>query len=449
VAGPAGSDIRNVVAMLAKPVLLARAVTALTLAGAGARVLDAQPVLDGRWRGYWTRAGDTLSVDLTIRRDTVSGRYVAAFSSERLRVSGIPFADVRVTPEGGVVMTLRGDRTTSVFRGRVQRDTLAGMLEEGGADGRFLYVRGPADARALREREVTFQSGGVRLAGTLLLPADRPSAAVVFLHGSGAEGRWASRYLAEALAARGVAALIFDKRGVGGSTGDWRGATPEDLMRDAHAAVEFLASAPELARVPVGVLGHSQGGTLAPMLAARSPTVRFVVASAAAGVPTDSTEIFSLRNSVLPGARTRADSADAERYVGELVAVAYHGVPRARLDSLAAALGGRPWFFAPPPPDAPYWTFSRSFGAYQAAAWWAMVRVPVLLLYGDADQRVPARESAARIAAVLLRSGDGEVTARVFPGADHTFRLPPGPSGWPRSAPGFITAVTDWVTRRR
>jgi hypothetical protein len=435
--------------MLAKALHLSRVVTALALVGAGVRVLDAQPALDGRWRGYWTRAGDTLPVDLTIRRDTASGRHVAVFSSERLRVSGIPFADVRVAPEADVVMTLRGDRTTTVFRGRVQRDTLAGVLQEGDADGRFLYVRAPAGAPALRERDVTFQNGGVRLAGTLLLPADRPRAAVVFLHGSGAEGRWASRYLAETLAARGVAALIYDKRGVGGSTGDWRVATPDDLMQDAHAAVELLAAAPELAGVPVGVFGHSQGGTLAPMLAARAPAVRFVVASAAAGVPTDSTEIFSLRNTVLPGARTRDDSADAERYVRELVAVAYHGVPRARLDSLAATLRDRSWFFAPPPSDASYWAFSRAFGAYQPAAWWAQVRVPVLLLYGEADQRVPARESAARIAAVLLRSGNDDVTTRLFPGADHTLRLPPGPSGWPRSAPGYLTAITDWVTRRR
>ena len=88
--------------------------------------------------------------------------------------------------------------------------------------------RATAPARPCEE-EVVFHDGEVALAGTILLPAGAgPRPGVVFLHGSGAEGRWASRFLATRFAARGVAALIYDKRGAGASTGDWRTAGFEE-----------------------------------------------------------------------------------------------------------------------------------------------------------------------------------------------------------------------------
>jgi pimeloyl-ACP methyl ester carboxylesterase len=134
--------------------------------------------------------------------------------------------------------------------------------------------------------------------------------------------------------------------------------------------------------------------------------------------------------------------------VSELVAVAYHGRPRARLDSLATSLRNRPWFFAPPPPDDAYWLFSPMFAQYRALEWWSRIRVPVLLIYGADDQRVPAAQSAGRIAAALRSAGNTDVTVQIHPHADHTFRLPPGPSGWPVTAPDYISSLLDWLAKR-
>jgi dienelactone hydrolase len=411
----------------------------------------AQAPLAGDWQGWWARAGDTMAVTMHVGHDGASGRYNATFDSDRLRVGGIPFADVQVQGCCDVTLTLRGDRTTTLFTGTLRGDSLTGVLREGESSGSFAYARAPAAGPAFAEREITFPSGDVTLAGSLILPATGTGfPAVVFLHGSGAEGRWASRYLATRLASRGVAALIFDKRGVGRSSGDWQQATPDDLASDGAAAVARLLQEPSIDRRRIGIHGHSQGGTLAPLVAARSEHVAFVIASAAAGVPMDSTEIFSILNSVYARTPTAADSAHAREYAAELVSVAYHERPGARLDSLAAALRDRPWFFAPPPAADAYWSFSRAFSRYQPLEWWGRIRVPVLLLYGAEDQRVPAAESAARIAAAVLRNGSGaDVTVRIFPGADHGFRLPPGPSGWPVTAPGYVDTLTDWLALRR
>ena len=348
-------------------------------------------------------------------------------------------------------MRLQGDRTTSVFTGTLRGNAFSGEFREEGSTGRFAFSRIEAARAAVAEREVTFTNRDVSLAGSLILPPGTSRhPAVVFIHGSGAEGRWASRFLATKFAEQGVAALIFDKRGVGKSSGDWRTATLDDLAGDAAAAVEYLRQQPQIDPRRVGVHGHSQGGTLAPMVAARSPGVAFLIASAAAGVPTDSTEIFSILNSVYPNAATAADSADASAYASELVAVAYHGKPREQLDVLVSRFQGRPWYFAPPAPDASYWTFSKRFGEFNPLEWWRQVHVPVLLVYGAGDQRVPARESAARIAAELARHApDADVTVRILPNADHTFRLPPAPSGWPATAPGYLPALTGWVREHR
>ena len=414
-----------------------------------ANVLSEVAQLAGGWTGYWTRAGDTLPVTMVVRRDT-AGAHTATFDSERLRVSGIPFAEVRADGCCTVGMVLRGDQSSYNFKGQLRGDSLVGVFLEGTNEGLFAFVRAKPAVAAFEERDITFRSGGITLAGPLLVPRGEGRVpAVVFLHGSGAEGRWASRYLASQIASHGIASLIFDKRGVGGSTGDGRLAGPDELAADAVAAVARLLDEPRVDPTRIGIHGHSQGGTLAPMVAVRSPHVAFIIASAAAGLPTDSVEIFSLLNFVLPGATSAQDSSSAAEYVREVVSVAYHGRPRARLDSLAERLKGRPWFFPTPAPDHQYWRFSRVFAAYDPIDWWKRVRVPVLLVYGAEDQRVPAAASATRIESALRASGNTHVTAQIHPGADHTFRLRPGPSGWPVTAPGSVSSLLAWLAQRR
>ena len=422
-----------------------RVIALLTLAAS-----SVEGQIAGDWRGYWTRAGDTMAVTVHLKHDASARQVTATFDSDRLRVMGIPFSQVTVT-DSAIVMRLQGDRTVTVFTGTIRGNTIAGSFDEAGTSGAFAYTRLSAAAPAPVEREVTFRNGDVTLAGSLIVPATPGRhSAVIFIHGSGAEGRFASRFLAMRLVERGVAALIFDKRGVGKSTGDWRTATIDDLAGDAIAGIDFLRNEPGIDPRRIGVHGHSQGGTIAPMIAARSSNVAFVVASSASGVPTDSTEIYSLLNTVYARAGTARDSADARAYVSEIVRVAYHGTSRTRLDSLVAKDKGQPWYFAPPAADASYWSFSKAFNQFKPLDWWRQVRVPVLLIYGSADQRVPARVSAERITGALSAGNPSiDLTVRILPGADHTFRLPPGAGGWPETAPDYLPTLLDWIAARR
>lgn len=88
------------------------------------------------------------------------------------------------------------------------------------------------------------------------------------------------------------------------------------------------------------------------------------------------------------------------------------------------------------------------FAGHRTLEWWSRVRVPVLLVYGADDQRVQAARSAERIAAALHGAGNSDVTVQIHPGADHTFRLAPGPGGWPVTAPGYVPGLLDWLAKR-
>lgn len=406
--------------------------------------LHAQSGIVGTWTGVWTRDGSDLSVEFRFARQDTA--YTGSFSSDQLRVSGIPIATISQKGRD-VSWTIPGDRTTASFAGQIRGDSMVGSFKDGAATGTFRFVRRSRAVSALREENVSFRNGDVQLSGTLVLPPQSGRhPAIVFVHGSGAEGRWANRYLATRFAERGVAALVFDKRGVGQSTGDWRSAGFEDLAGDVAAGVEYLRTRADIDPAEVGIHGHSQGGTYAPLIATRA-SVAFVIGSAAAGVSPADAEVYSLENSMRI---TRLDSAEATAarlYAREVVDVAYNGKNRTRLDSLAIAYRGRAWVFELPPPSASYWAFSRRIASYDPLATWRQVRVPVLLMYGERDERVPPRLSAARIASELLTSGNSSVTVRIFPEADHTFRVQGSGSGfaWPRTAPGYLDALLSWI----
>src|SRR5262249_32148414 len=111
-------------------------------------------------------------------------------------------------------------------------------------------------------------------------------------------------------------------------------------------------------------------------------------------------------------------------------------------------VSGKRWAFAAPVEADPYWEFSRKIGDFDPLRYWRKVKAPTFLVYGELDQRVPARRSAARIAETYLSGVGTQMRAEFFKGADHSFRLPPERTdrfAWPKSATGYPAAVVDWA----
>lgn len=405
--------------------------------------------LAGHWTGSWIRNGFALAVDFDFASSD-SG-WSGTFGSNDFQAAGIPLRAVRCE-HGRAHFELAGDQDVTVFDGTVGRRTLAGKFTNGrSVDSLTLTLEATPSGPPYSSEEVRFTSGGANLAGTLLLPSGAgPFPAVVFLQGSGPENRRANFFLADRCSRAGIAALIYDKRGVGASSGDWRTAGFDSLASDALAGVEWLRADRRIRPDAVGIFGHSQGATLSPLVAAKSSHVAFVIASAPSGVSMSDLERFSLLNAVKARQLSGADSARAVGYVDLVVRTEYGGGAWATLDSAATASKGKPWYFPVPGADDPFWAFSRSNATYDPRAFWSRVRVPVLLLFGERDERGPTAESRRNIEAALGRAHNDRFTTIEFRNADHSLRMAstdPG-SPWPHAAPGYPEAMIDWIRKQ-
>jgi len=308
-------------------------------------------------------------------------------------------------------------------------------------------------------RDVRFSNGATTLAGTVYLPRDRDPhrAGVVLLQGSSANLRTDHRFHADRFAREGYAVLVFDKRGAGGSRGDYGAATYEDLAGDAVAAVACLQAQPGVDSTRVGVWGLGQGALLAPRVAARVPNLRFLVAISAPGIPPGESAAF--RDSARLAA-AGFDKADIRRVVTiewRLAAWLRNGENAGELGALLAEARGTPWQRAsllPPrlPTGAALEGWHWRGRALDPAPWWSTVNLPVLVIHGAADELLPASPNAKAISRALRKGRVRDVTMRTFPAADHQLlRLPPvagGPWDWPRPAPGYLELVSTWMRQR-
>jgi dienelactone hydrolase len=266
---------------------------------------------------------------------------------------------------------------------------------------------------------VSFQGDGARLRGDLLLPAGKGRhPAVVMLQGAGPSTRAPYREQAEYLADHGIATLIYDKRGAGESSGspDYR---YDELAGDAAAAVTLLRQQPDVDPDRIALWGISEGGWIAPMVAARDPRIAAIVAVSPSGVAPAAQEDWAVRNAL--------EAGDAG--AGSNVISTYYRV---------AADAGRSGLADP---VAVRRTDDLGFDPASA---WRRVAQPVLAVWGADDAIVPVHASAAALSDDLAHGRNHDRTFRTFAGASHTLGVP-SQSDRPGSAPGFMALEARWL----
>ncbi|MEP0545373.1 MAG: alpha/beta hydrolase [Rhodothermales bacterium] len=291
------------------------------------------------------------------------------------------------------------------------------------------------DLPPIRVEDLTFTAGRDTLAGSLFLPvgAARPPA-VVLVAGRGYGARSEMSGWARLLARNGVAALAFDGRGTGRSTGDSDAVTGEDRFDDVRAALDALHTRGDLG--PVGLMSNSAGGWIVPGMAAERDDVAFVVtlvgpAESLADQQGHVTTAF-MRAS---GERfSEAEYAEAFAYQRQTVVFAQADAAWADFERINAPARAARWSEHALIPDRlddadlDYFRRRRAF----AAPPWDRVRVPVLAVYGEDDPIVPPADNVPRLRAALAANPD--VTVLVLPGADHSLARPVatvGEGAWP------------------
>ena len=348
-------------------------------------------------------------------------------------------------------------------------------------------ITAPVDAAAAaqsasvpyREVEVSIPvPTGHTLSGTLTLPAvSHQVSAVVLISGSGAQDRDEAipgvpgyrpfAAIADHLARRGVAVLRYDDRGTAKSTGNHTTATTADFADDAEAAWRLLRRRREIAWSRVGLFGHSEGGLIAAMVAARNRHVAFVVSMAGPGAPgfdlliTQNERILramgldaDVMRQATAQTRTTLELIRAEQWERLRVILletarrqiaALPEQERANLPPLERLVDERMAF---------YRTWMRFFLTYDPAEDWSRVRVPVLALFGVLDVQVDLWQNRAGMLAALERAGNGDVTVAVFPRANHLFQqattgsVTEYTSLSPAFVPRFLETISAWILAR-
>jgi uncharacterized protein len=294
----------------------------------------------------------------------------------------------------------------------------------------------PSDAPYTAE-EVTVQTpAGIKLTGTLTLPKTRPvrgAPAVVTITGSGTEERDESiptvngyrpfRQIADTLGRRGIAVLRLDDRGAGGSDAGPRGATSADFADDVRAALAYLRTRGDINGDRLALVGHSEGGMIAPMVAATDPKLRAIVLMA--GPAHTGRAILKYQQEYAVDSSLHLSGARRDSALHSMAA---------NLDTLATK---EPWM--------------HFFLDYDPIATAKRVKQPVLIVQGATDRQVTP-EQAVELAAAFRSGGNGDVTMKAFPSTNHLFLADPvgNPSGYARLPSKNVRVevlgmIADWL----
>lgn len=323
-----------------------------------------------------------------------------------------------------------------------------------------------AAAAPYASQEVRFAGAGadVQLAGSLFTPKGAgPWPAVVLVHGSGPQNRDEEvlghkifLVLADHLARQGIAVLRYDKRGIGNSTGNYKSATTLDFADDAQAAAAFLRTRPGIDGRHVGMVGHSEGGLIAPIVAARDPQLGFVVMMAGPGVRGELLMVEQLALSA-ESEGAKADLIDRQHKMHRTLfstllaerdpaqanlkakAILEQGERDGLTESGAAARMANafstPWFLA-------------FLGLEPGTALQAM-RQPVLALNGELDRQVPSRIDLDAIRAALANNPRAMV--KELPKLNHLFQTATTGAGQEYAqieetlAPSALAEIGGWI----
>lgn len=472
-------------------------VTSLALCGpvvSGAACQTSDPLV-GSWTGALEVSGARLRLVFNISVDG-AGQRTATMDSPDQGTRGIPVAGAELK-DGTVTISVPAIGGT--YSGTMSADgaSIAGTWSQGGGSLPLRLekaagpVSGPARPQEPKEplpyrvEEVSYtnpEAPEVTLAGTLTLPpTGGPFPAVVLVSGSGPQNRDEELaghkpflVLSDHLTRQGIAVLRYDDRGVAKSTGSFATATSEDFASDALAGIAYLKGRAEIVPGRIGIVGHSEGGLIAPLAAAQSTDVAFIVLLAGPGVSGE--EILYLQGELIARANGATDEQLAKSRRGQERSFAIlrdtpdSAAASAALEALAledmAALTPEEREAAGLPADTPDSVLVRRQISQVVSPWFRYflrydpvtslrrVSVPVLAINGSLDLQVQPAQNLPPIREALQEAGNPDVTVLELPGLNHLFQE--AKTGSPSEyaeieqtmSPVALRTVGDWIVER-
>jgi len=307
-----------------------------------------------------------------------------------------------------------------------------------------------------KTESIEIRNGDVVLRGELFLPTTKGRhPAIVLAHGSGPAtrhvGMWNVFFVR-----LGMAVLSLDKRGAGESTGDFRTASMDDLASDWLAGVAFLKSRSDIDPRRIGVHGSSQGGWTAPLMAARSSDVAFVIVRAGSGTNLADTMLHEIEWSARESGMREEEISEGMVAARAAMAMIARGASTAEYDAATSPYRSHPsWsdVFWPIDETPRGRNWIRLNAAYDPIDSIYRIHVPILWFLGDKDHNVPTEVSAPRLRQAFEAAGNRDATVIILPNAGHAFLSSPTGNNkefakQSHFVPGYWDAMEQWLQAR-
>jgi pimeloyl-ACP methyl ester carboxylesterase len=318
-----------------------------------------------------------------------------------------------------------------------------------------------------QEESVTYanpDAAGVTLAGTLTKPASGgPFPAILLIAGPGPmdrdetiAGHKPFQVLADYLTRQGLAVLRVDKRGVGKSTGQFEQATTQDFASDAEAGVRYLMTRSDVDSKRIGLLGHGEGGLVAPMVAVKMPQIAFLVLIGAPGVNGEQILLEQTERSE-KAAHIPEEQISADKEIGSMLyKMVREGKTPAQLSATLNSLPEDERVFAAhwqPQVQRMNSPWLHWFLSYDPAKVLQQVKCPALAIDGEKDMQLNPERNLNAIKAALARGGNHDVTVHLFPGLNYLLQPAKTGLGWEYEtiketiAPDALNLIGNWIAQ--
>jgi pimeloyl-ACP methyl ester carboxylesterase len=414
--------------------------------------INAQGSLSGSWRGSLS-----IGLDFQVNFVSLDGGTGTAYTMDipSQNAMNLPLKNVSLQADN-VHFELESPLGLAVFQGVYANDSIKGKFAQANIKSDFYLVRGTLQERMdtaaslpYKSEEVEFRNGNIKFTGTLTLPeypGNHP--AVVLITGSGAQTRDEEIFgfklfkeIADYLTRRGIAVLRYDDRGMGGSGGNVSASTTEDFARDVVEAVKYLQSRNDIRDDAVGLLGHSEGGVVAPIAYNMYNEIAFLVLAAGTGVTGE--EIIYEQTALLmkaenvPDVQVQSNVAmlktiftaikegkGPEAIKEEIYNYAYLEYDNAT-DEEKKLMGSKEKFAELSYEQQTkefYSNWFKYFLTYNPVPALEKVKAPVLLLFGELDLQVPPHQNRQPMEDALIRGGNKDYRVVVIPKANHLFQ---------------------------
>lgn len=411
--------------------------------------------ITGEWNGALKVQGTQLRLVFTITK-TDTG-ISATMDSPDQGAKGIP---TTTTTFENSILRITIANAKIEYEGTLGNDNIiVGTFKQGGQSfpmnlskeviekEKLVRPQEPIKPYSYYAEDITFENkkAGIRLAGTLTLPQKEGVFPVVILiSGSGPQNRDEELLghkpflvLADYLTKNGIAVLRYDDRGIASSKGDFKTATTADFATDVEASIAYLKTRKEINKKKIGLIGHSEGGIIAPMVANKSADVAFIVLLAGTGIQGD--KLLLLQQKLIAKVSGVSDEdllkseltnrkvfdivnqsnsleqlkTDLTNYLKQTLkedpkAEKPEGMSDDDLVKLQVNQIANPWM--------------HYFIKYDPASTLEKVKCPVLALNGEKDLQVPPKENLEAIKKALAKGGNKKVTTKELPNLNHLFQ---------------------------